>query len=92
MNPSLAVYKTLYKSLPPSSRAAFRQQWTKLSHNNYTKDESLAIQNVMRSMIIHDEYLKFFNIAQKKDEMAKIEKVSRYVGLGLPKVKKHDEV
>lgn len=39
-------------------------------------------------MKIHDEYLKFFNIAQKKDEMAKIEKVSRYVGLGLPKLKK----
>lgn len=37
-------------------------------------------------MKVHDEYLKFFNIGQKKDEMDKIAKVSKYVGLALPKV------
>lgn len=61
-----------------------------MTNIEFTEGEASAISNVIKSMHIHDEYLKFFNIAQKKDEMAKIEKVSRYVGLGLPKVKNHD--
>jgi hypothetical protein len=32
----------------------------------------------------HDEYLKFFNIGQKKDEKERVASTARYVGLRLP--------
>ena len=86
MNPNLLVYRALYKALPKEPRESFKALWKSMNYKQYSASEADAITDSMVAMKAHDEYMKYFNIGQKKNEMDKIERVSRYVGLALLKV------
>lgn len=86
MNPNFLAYRALYKTLPKEPRTSFRALWRSFDENKYTQSEADSIATIMKAVKSHDEFLKFFNIAQRKDEMDKIAKVSKYVGLAPPKL------
>lgn len=88
MNSNILVYRTLYKALPKEQRHSFRALWTSLDQNIYSQSEANAIAVSMAAMKVHDDYLKFFNIGQKKDQMDEVARVSKYVGLAAPKLYK----
>lgn len=73
-------------SVPAQSLTAAEAAITRFLDSGLTKTEVTSLTDYFTSLNDHEEYLKFFGVAQVKDEKEKIKSVGRYVGLELPKI------